>query len=61
MARKVEKSKKVVLSHGTTKQEFDVDHAERLLRLPQNGGWTLIEADNEHYQFDEENGITPKK
>lgn len=40
-------------------QEFEVTHAERLLRMRNNGGWVLPEKSN--YQFDKENGITSKR
>lgn len=30
----------VVPEHGI-QQDFAVEHAERLLRMPHNGGWTL--------------------
>lgn len=35
-------------------REFEFSHAERLLSLPNNGGWKLPE--NSKYQFDE-NGL----
>jgi len=41
------------------KQEFDINHAERLLRMPNNGGWTL--PDDSPYQFEQNNGITIKQ
>lgn len=37
---------------------FDVDHAERILRMPINGGWKLAD---ERFVFDLENGITTKR
>jgi hypothetical protein len=39
-----------------TQQEFDIDHAERILRTPENGGWRLPEDSD--YQFDYYDGIT---
>ena len=39
---------------GTT-QEFEINHAERLLRMPNNGGWVLP-ADSQ-YIFNVKNGI----
>lgn len=39
-------------------EEFEIAHAERILRLKNNGGWQLPE--NSKYQFDEENGITKR-
>lgn len=38
-----------------TKKEFDVDHAERLLLMNNNGGWQLPSDSN--FEFDKENGI----
>lgn len=52
------KSTKVVLVNtaaGKTTQEFEINHAERILRMPNNGGWELPE-DSAH-TFDEQNGI----
>lgn len=37
------------------KKEFDVDHAERLLLMNNNGGWHLPADSN--FEFDKENGI----
>ena len=37
------------------KKEFDVDHAERLLLMKNNGGWHLPADSN--FEFDIENGI----
>lgn len=37
------------------KKEFDVDHAERLLLMRNNGGWQLPADSN--FEFDKENGI----
>lgn len=39
---------------GTT-QEFEINHAERLLRMPNNGGWVL--PVNSQYIFNVKNGI----
>lgn len=39
-------------------REFEVEHAERLLRLPDNGGWHI--ADDEKVELTE-NGFRPKK
>lgn len=51
------KSTMVVLENtaSNTTQEFDIDHAERILRMPNNGGWQLPE--NSVNTFDETNGI----
>ena len=42
------------------KQEFGVEHAERLLDMGShlNGGWVLPE--NSNYYYDEENGLRLK-
>lgn len=40
------------------KQEFDINHAERILRVPENGGWKL--PDDSSYQFDYYDGITKR-
>lgn len=39
---------------GTT-QEFEINHAERLLRMPNNGGWVLPKDSS--YTFSLKNGI----
>lgn len=41
------------------KREFDIEHAERLLNYPNNGGWKLP-ADST-FDFSPENGITAKR
>lgn len=45
------------LTLGTTR-EFEVSHAERLLRMHNNGGWQLPK--NSKFEFDKENGIRYK-
>lgn len=47
---------RVELTTGTQTQIFEVNHAERLLRMPNNGGWKLPE--DSPYKFDKGNGIT---
>lgn len=37
------------------RREFDIDHAERLLLMKNNGGWHLPSDSN--FEFDKENGI----
>lgn len=44
--------------NGTT-HEFEISHAERILRMPHNGGWELPE--NSQFNFDFENGFTNKR
>ena len=39
---------------GTT-QTFEINHAERILRMSNNGGWILPE--NSPFKFDRTNGI----
>lgn len=54
------KANKIVLfdSSNNASREFEINHAERLLRMPNNGGWTLPE--NPTFKFDQQNGITIK-
>lgn len=40
-------------------EEFEITHAERLLRLPNNGGWKLPEESE--FKFENENGIGYKR
>lgn len=59
MKRKEQFVTLVVPKYGL-KQEFGVEHAERLLGMGQrfNGGWEL--PDNSNYYYDEENGLRVK-
>ena len=41
-----------------TTEEFEINHAERLLRMPNNGGWQLPEKTP--FEFSKENGIRYK-
>lgn len=41
-----------------TTEEFEITHAERLLRMPNNGGWQLPEKTP--FEFSKENGIRYK-
>ena len=54
MAAKVTK---VVLECPTlnTTEEFEINHAERLLRMPNNGGWQLPKDSD--FKFTNDNGI----
>lgn len=36
-------------------EDFEITHAERLLRMPNNGGWHLPE--DSEYKFSHDNGI----
>lgn len=51
------KATKVVLECEKlgVRREFDIDHAERLLLMNNNGGWQLPSDSN--FEFDKENGI----
>lgn len=40
-------------------EEFEINHAERILRMPNNGGWQLPE--DSEYKFDFNNGIGYRK
>lgn len=55
------KTTKVLLKCTTLKttREFEIAHAERLLRMQNNGGWQLPE--NSKFEFSKENGIRYKK
>lgn len=50
--------KTVELQVKDTKQSFEIGHAERILRMPNNGGWDL--PTDSKYTFDEKNGLTVK-
>ena len=41
-----------------TQQEFEINHAERILRTPDNGGWRLPK--DSPYKFDYYDGITKR-
>lgn len=55
------KSQKVALINDTLNvtEQFEITHAERLLRMPNNGGWRLPE--NSDFKFDKDNGIGYKR
>lgn len=59
MKKKVQKIKLVVPKYNM-EQEFDVEHAERLLDMGAhlNGGWELPK--DSKYTYDEENGLRVK-
>lgn len=40
-------------------REFSPDHAERLLRMRDNGGWAL--PDNSEYTYTAENGLAVRR
>lgn len=45
----------VILQHGDIQKEFELTHAERILRMPNNGGWQLPE--DSKFEITEENGL----
>lgn len=58
MGAKTTKVTLVCNVNGKT-QEFEISHAERLLRMRNNGGWELPE--NSTFNFDLNNGFTSKR
>lgn len=52
------KTKSITLEAGDRQQDFEISHAERILRMPNNGGWKLTDKSN--YEFDQKNGLTRK-
>lgn len=42
-----------------TSREFEISHAERLLTMPNNGGWRLPE--NSNFEFSKDYGIRFKR
>lgn len=60
MRKKKEQTITLVVPKHNIKQEFSLQHAERLLDMGtrMNGGWELPEDSN--YYYDEENGLRVK-
>ena len=60
MRKKKEQTVTLVVSKYNLKQEFGIQHAERLLDMGTqlNGGWELPKDSN--YTYDEENGLRVK-
>ena len=60
MKKKKEQTVTLVVPKYNMKQEFGIQHAERLLDMGAavNGGWVLPEDSN--YIYDEENGLRVK-
>lgn len=58
MAAKVQKVALINDTLNVTEQS-EITHAERLLRMPNNGGWRLPE--NSDFKFDKDNGIGYKR
>ena len=60
MRKKKEKTVTLIVPKYNMKQEFNIQHAERLLDMGTdlNGGWELPEDSN--YLYDEENGLRVK-
>lgn len=50
-----ERIKKVVLEAGEVRREFEITHAERLLRMPNNGGWHFPQDSD--FEMTEQNGV----
>lgn len=48
----------LVTADGSISREFEVEHAERVLRRPKGGGWKL--PDDSEYVFDYYDGITKR-
>jgi hypothetical protein len=51
----MERISKVILEANGVKESFEISHAERILRMPDNGGWQLPE--NSPFKLTED-GIT---
>lgn len=49
----------VLLQVGKKNREFEINHAERILRMPDNGGWKL--PANSKYRFNKVDGLTIKR
>lgn len=49
----------LIVAGTDRREEFEIEHAERLLRLPNNGGWELPK--DSKYQFSVDDGITTKR
>ena len=45
----------VTLQVGEKTQDFEINHAERILRREKNGGWRLPE--NSEFKMDSKNGL----
>ena len=60
MIKKKEQTVTLVVPKYDMKQEFDIQHAERLLDMgtDMSGGWELPKDSN--YTYDEENGLRVK-
>lgn len=53
----MERTKTILLTANGVSQVFDIDHAERLLGMPHNGGWVIPEDSKFIYT----NGIITRK
>ena len=49
------KSEKIKLKAGDNVKSFSAEQAEKILRMPRQGGWAIAEP--EKYTFTRENGI----
>jgi hypothetical protein len=55
----IKRDSRVVLEVKGRRQEFEIAHAERLLGMPNNGGWHLPEDSN--FQMTRINGLIHKR
>jgi len=53
----MDRIKTIILTANGVSRSFDIDHAERLLRMPHNGGWVIPEDS----KFIFTNGIITRK
>ena len=53
----MERTKYITLTANGVSKSFDIDHAERILGMPHNGGWKILEENK--YIF--ENGIIVRR
>jgi len=49
----------VILEADGIRREFEINHAERILRMPNNGGWKL--PSDSIYIMDKNNGLIIKR
>jgi hypothetical protein len=55
----MERVTKVTLEVDGRREDFEINHAERILRMPANGGWHL--PDDSKYEMHETNGLILKR
>lgn len=54
-----DKIKNIELQAGTQRESFPVDHAERILNMPNNGGWKLPKGSK--FEYSKANGLRVKR